>query len=496
MKRIDSLLSKGQIRKETEGFTLLPSILKEIETRQKAYFYELDSLTSAQVDLMRTDYNIDWNENDSKKIATLLAFSAIENQIRILQEAGSEIDHAIFRMVKNSDKKILRYLQRVKNLDEEKANEALENLAQIAASHPLIIKITRACIYLALEGSNPLSSARALGASKWKDFNVMLEPTVAIPFICSQLYHGEVTNSFKRSVNSVQRAITLTSRVSIPYSYINECAGHLLAARKYNNIDLDPDEMAHSNNAFVANYYSLIKAGAKLPDSFMDYLATFSVAIKTEKSNVKAWVREIMTDLTSLLLKGHVIQEAIPFYTDDDLKDYEIEYSHFLSEKNKEKPGHLVHHDTIALKYTNDRVAKYNDHWIILSYDSILTKVGNQSFYKGWICSPEKFLEMTNISIPLSETQMVSVLHSVASFSERTLAIGAKIMDRIIQYASSEMQNWEFKLELDKFKKEMKASLNSTNEEFDTELITRTDEFLKNKGIVVNDEDFDITIDH
>lgn len=496
MKRIDSLLSKGQIHKETEGFVLLPSILKDIETRQKAYLYELDSLTSAQVDLMRTDYNIDWNENDSKKIATLLAFSAIENQIRTLQEAGSEVDHAIFRMVKNSDRKILGYLQKVKNLDEDKANEALENLAQIAAYHPLIIKITRACIYLALEGSNPLSSARALGASKWKDFNVMLEPTVAIPFICSQLYHGEVTNSFRRSVNSVQRAITFTSRVSIPYSYINECAGHLLAARKYNNIDLDPDEMAHSNNAFVSNYYSLIKAGVKLPDSFMDYLSTFSVAIKTEKSNVKAWVREIMTDLTSLLLKGHIIQEAIPFYNDDDLKDYEIEYSHFLSEKNKEKPGHLVHHDTIALKYTNDRVANFNEHWIILSYDSILTKVGNQSFYKGWICSPEKFLEMTNISIPLSETQMVSVLHSVASFSERTLAIGAKIMDRIIQYASSEMQNWEFKLELDKFKNEMKASLNSTNEEFDTEIIARTDEFLKNKGIVVNDEDFDITIDH
>ena len=80
MKRIDSLLSKGQIRKGTEGFTLLPSILKDIETRQKAYLYELDSLTSAQVDLMRTDYNIDWDENDSKKIATLLAFSAIENQ--------------------------------------------------------------------------------------------------------------------------------------------------------------------------------------------------------------------------------------------------------------------------------------------------------------------------------------------------------------------------------------------------------------------------------
>lgn len=496
MKRIDSLLSKGQIHKESEGFVLLPSIVNEIETRQQAYLYELGSLTSAQVDLMRTDFNIDWDENDSKKIATLLAFSAIENQIHILQEAGSEIDHAIFRMVKDSDKKILKYLQKNKGLDENNASEALDNLAQIASSHPLIIKITRACIYLALEGSSPLSSARALGASKWKDFYVMLEPTVAIPFICSQLYQSEITKSFKRSINSVQRAISLTSKVSIPYSYINECAGHLLAARKYHNIELDIDEMMHSNNAFVSNYYSLIKAGVKMPDTFMDYLATFSVAIKTEKLNVKAWVREIMTDLTSLLIKGNVVQEEIPFYQNEDLKDYEMEYSHFLSEKHKEKPGHLVHHDTIALRYTNDRVINNNEHWIILSYDSILTKVGNQSFYKGWICSPEKFLEMTNISIPLSETQMVSVLHSIASFSERTLAIGAKIMDRIIQYASSEMQNWEFKRDLDKFKSEMKATLSCTNEDLDKELIKRTDEFLKNKGININYEDFDLTINN
>lgn len=494
IKRIDSLLSKGQMHKEPTGFVLLPSVEKDIEARKSAYLYELDSLTSAQVDLMRTDYNIDWNEEDSKKIATLLAFAAIDNQIRILREAGTEIDHAIFKMPKDSDKKILKYLQEKKDLEEEKAIEALDNLAQIAATHPLIIKITRACIYLALEGSNPLSAARALGANKWKDFCVMLEPTVAIPYICSQLYKGEVTESFKKSVNSVQKAIEITSKVAIPYSYINECAGHLLAARKYQNIELDPDEMTHSNNAFVSNYYSLIKTGAKLPPSFMEYLATFSVAIKTEKTNIKAWVREIMIDLTSLLLKGHVIQESTPFYKDDDLKDYENEYSHFLSEKNKEKPGHLIHHDTIALKYTNDRVSNYNEHWIILSYDSILTKVGNQPFYKGWICSPGKFLEMTNISNPLSETQMVSVLHSIASFSERTLAVGAKIMDRIIQYASSEMQNWEFKHDLDNFKQEMKATFNNTNEDLDKELITRTDKFLKDRGIIIDEDDIDITI--
>lgn len=91
---------------------------------------------------------------------------------------------------------------------------------------------------------------------------------------------------------------------------------------------------------------------------------------------------------------------------------------------------------------------------------------------------------------------MVSILHSVASFSERTLAIGAKIMDRIIQYASSEMQNWEFKRDLDSFKKEMKATFNNTNEDIDKEIMARTDKFLKDRGIVIDEEEIDITIDN
>ena len=69
-------------------------------------------------------------------------------------------------------------------------------------------------------------------------------------------------------------------------------------------------------------------------------------------------------------------------------------------------------------------------------------------------------------------------------------------MDRIILYASSEMQNWEFKRDLDLFKKEMKATLNNTNEDIDNELITRTDKFLKDRGIVIDEEEIDVTIDN
>ena len=349
-------------------------------------------------------------------------------------------------------------------------------------------------MYIALEGSNPLSAAQALGANNWKDFQVLLEPTVAIPYICSLLYDENVSKSYSNSIKSIRAAISMTSGVKIPYFYINECAGHLLSARKYDNLDLDPEEMEHSKNAFVANYFSLLNRNVKLPRTFMDYLATFSTAIKYERPDIKQWVRSIMTDLTSILMGGQIEQEILPFYEPDTLKDYESYYAFILDKRNKEKPSHLVRHDTMALKYVNDQVTNHDKHWIILSYDTILSEVGNRKHYNGWVCTPNKFLDMTSITKPLSETQMVSVIHNIASFSEKTLSVGAAIMDRIIQYTSADMKKWEFRQEIEKFKEEIKQSLSNDKEIDDNEIIRRTDNFLKTKGIALNEREYDIEI--
>jgi hypothetical protein len=47
---------------------------------------------------------------------------------------------------------------------------------------------------------------------------------------------------------------------------------------------------------------------------------------------------------------------------------------------------------------------------------------------------------------------------------------------------------------LDNFKQEMKATFNNTNEDLDKELITQTDKFLKDRGIIIDEDDIDITI--
>lgn len=484
-RRIGALFGKTKLKKGANGLIELNDISKgDIKARRIIYEKELLNLASAQIDLLRSDYGINWTVEDSKKVSIWIANSFIIDQIANLKEAkASIVSNPIFDVEKNGIDKLKSFLTEQKGLNQVSVNEITQKLLDIASNHPLIVKITRASIYLALEGGNPISSAKALGANRWSDFDILVEPTVAIPYICSTLYKGRVNRYFDTSIKSVDRAKKMGAKLYIPFFYINECAGHLLSARKFDNIDLDEQEMQFSNNAFVANYYALKSQGINIPTSFIDYLSSFSPAIKTERSNMKDWIRPIMTDLQSLLSKANIEFVEFPFYNEGDCIQFEKDYSFYLQENQLEKPPHLINHDVYTLHYTNNEIVTNGKHWIIMTYDNSLIQVAKTGSYKGWICNPNKFLDMTEMTKPLSEMQFVSLVHSVATYSEKTLAIGARIIDRVVQYASNQMQNWEFKQDIANFKQELIKSINYDNNDYTVEIDNKTDEFLKRHGI-------------
>ena len=67
-----------------------------------------------------------------------------------------------------------------------------------------------------------------------------------------------------------------------------------------------------------------------MPDSFMEYLATFSPAIKIEHNDYADWIREIMTNIQSFFTRSGIEFAETPTYTADELKLYETEYSYYL----------------------------------------------------------------------------------------------------------------------------------------------------------------------
>lgn len=504
-KRIGGLFGKSLIEKNENIISLTQTSYDDLKNRQNLYEIELNYLSSAQADLLKDKYNLTWTSDESKEISLWIANAYISSQLENLRDINATIvNNSFYNISENGIVKIKTFFIKKKKVTSEIVDEIVEDLLDIASTHPLITKISRASVYVALDGNNPIASAKAIGASRWSDVNIIIDPSVALPYLCSLLYKGNSNKFFSTSIKSIKQARDLDSLLCMPYYYFNECAGHLLTARKYIGFEHQNEELEFSNNVFISNYFHLKNKGVKVPETIEEYLATFSNSIKTEREDIKKWVRSIMTDLQSLLTSNGIDFIDTPHYDEDDLQEIKYFYQEILGELRITKKPHLFNNDIYTLKATNDRIVQNAQVWTILTNDKSLINFSKTDYFKGWITKPFKFLQITELSKPMSESKLVSLVHSVATFSERTLSLGARIMDKLIGLSSAEIQNYELKAEIEKFKKETIESLNIEDPNVYDLIDTKTHEFIKKHGLnnqekneqenEINDDEIEIVL--
>ena len=500
-KRIDSLRTKSKIKNHTDDKTLLvisEELQSDINNRKIVYERELEDLSAAQVDILK-DYGVEWTSADSRQVSVWIANTYMNQQLKTLKSVNAELADNFYRNIHDHGYgKLRKFLRENKKLDEHAIDGVIEKLLSHAATHPLLVKITSASVYIALEGTNPLAACKAIGAGSWHDVNLLVEPTLGLPFLCSILYKGKVNRYFDNAIYAINRAKELGISMRVPYYYIRECAGHLYTARKFNEIpiQLDPQEMQYSSNAFVSNYYALKAQGVAMPSSFMEYLATFSSAIRTERADYKEWIRAIMINIQSLFTRNGIEFQEMPTYSQDNLKTIEVEYSNYLNEHDIKKPLHLMRNDAISLMYTNDQYNNHNEIWMILTCDRTLINVAEQIQAHAWVNTPFVFLDFTEMSSKsLSEKKLSSLLHSMTIFSPSTLSIGARILDRIILYASDKLQDWQFQESIKTFKSEMVKNISLEDANYMDEIDQKTNEFLAAHGINIDIENDNNDVD-
>ncbi|REC39814.1 hypothetical protein [Chryseobacterium sp. 5_R23647] len=112
------------------------------------------------------------------------------------------------------------------------------------------------------------------------------------------------------------------------------------------------------------------------------------------------------------------------------------------------------------------------------------------------IIKSQKTIEISELSKPMSESKLLSLVHSVATFSEKTLSLGARIMDKLITLSSKDIQNWELKVEIDKFKKETIEALNIEDPEVYNIIDTKTIEFINKHGLNIKEGEDNEEIDN
>jgi hypothetical protein len=190
-----------------------------------------------------------------------------------------------------------------------------------------------------------------------------------------------------------------------------------------------------------------------------------------------------MTDIQSLLTKSGIEFIQNPFYDSGSCSYFQTEYAYSLEEKHKKKPKGLIDHDVWALQFTHDESKDKQKHWAILTFDKSMVDVAQNSEYSGWVITPDCYLDLTAGTQSLSEAQYASLVHSLASSSEKTLSMGARIIDRVVNYASNKMQNWEFKQEFETFKKSLLSSIDLDSSNGMQEVDSKIDDFLAKHGI-------------
>ena len=487
-KRIGALFGHSAILRTMDGkISLSDRTNNDLSIRRRIYERELEDLSAAQIDLMRTEFNSNWTLDDSKSVSVFIADSYIADQVELLREIKASIAiNPILNLQEKGISSLKNYLAKKRSVEPKDIQEATKKLVEIASNHPLIMKLARASVYVALEGSNPIVSAKALGAGRWSDYSIMLEPSVSIPWICAQLFNGKVNPYFDSSKKAVDKALKLGCSLYISYFYINECAAHLLRARKYSGLEFNPEELSYSPNAYISNYYSLITQKVKVPKTLMEYLRIFSPSVLIEQHDKRTWIRSIMTDIQTILTKSGVSFIESPKYSHQQCATFEKEYSYHLLDLKIDKPKHLIDHDAWALQLTHDLITKNGQHWLLLTYDRSMISVGGSDIYSGWVTTPNRFLDLTASYDTLPETQYISLVHSLATYSERTLSAGARIIDKIVQYASNEMQNWEFKKDFEEFKKNILTKTDLESIDAIQRIDENVDSFLESHGIKIS----------
>ena len=485
MRRIDSLLTKGKvIMGDDKSLSLGPDTQKDIENAERIYLQEFKALVSAQSSLMKSEHDISWSSENSQKASILLAKVFIQRQLESVQSA--KIKMTAMGLFKNLNQAFPEFRDFISELGvpKEKVDDTIREMLIQAQDLPIVKKLSRAAIFVALEGADAISGAKAIGAPRWSDISVLLDASVAIPYLCSKLFKPTTGRFSSSNYKAIETLHHLSAKVCIPFFYINECASHLLRAIKYNNLDMYGEKLQYSQNRFVAHYYQLKNSDQDVPNSLLAYLTLFSSSVKqATPANSNMLIRRVMTNLQPLFHDYGVEFEETSNIPSKYTKDIETEYAYNLHKLNRSKNTKLIEHDVSAMGHIGRQIAEKYEHWILLTWDRAMISLGKILDQYGWEISPDILYDLAKPYRPISESQLCTLAHAIARTQEVPQSISAQILDRIVYVAGDKIQDWKFKEKIDEFTAELLGRIDLEDEQYNELVSSEIAEFLKRLGI-------------
>ena len=457
-KRVDFLLQQHKLVVIAgKKLALSKGTAKKMVQTERLYLSDWNALSGALTSQL-TEYGDAWNDTQAERATTLLARLFIQEQLEGLKSAGASMLQGKWFDRSGNPLQQLRDLLQECGVPVPKLNEAIAKLIELARSREVIAKLTRTAVFAALEGQDPVQSARALGASGWDEVTIMLDTSVAIPYLCACLTQPIEGYFFALSYRAIEALRGLGAVARISPGYLEECAAHLLQAFRYEPLSDEADfegALRESENAFVSFYYALRKESPRAPKSLQQFLNIFcsdAVQLLRRPESWSTLVRHAMPDLQAALGDYGVVVTQISRLSRNRRDALEKTHDWAILSDGHSKPPVLRRHDVDCLGHLEIRTTEEHESWMLLTWDKALMRTARDALERSWVVSPEVAMDFTQPCRQLSETQWCTLAHRLARVTNPGDLLTARIIDQLARAKYERLQDWEFKQAIRSFR--------------------------------------------
>ncbi len=497
-KQLDQLISKGELCKSQDGsLELSTATRKNLSETEQLYLSDWAALETAQIQLMKASgASAAWTTEDSQQAAVYISRMFLQQQLEGLRRA--RIDNIITNWSTRlgNPEQQLRDLLQQRGIHVRKIPKILKELTDLARGRDVLAKLTRTVTFVALEGRDPALNAAALGRRSWDEINILIDSSVAIPFLCEQLNETSETYHFALSGNAVRTFQDLNSHCFITAGHLEECAAHLIQAYRYQPVETDKDllkALRLSENAFIA-YFGSLKEEGKLKDQTLpQFLAAFSrrAVSAARESDLRKAARAAMPEIQSLLTMYNV-SPCRPERKSVLTRFGELQRAFDLAclETGRDRQPILREHDVDALAHAARSTENEDESWMMLTWDKTFIHVAEKELPLAFVVSPEMAMDFAQPCRRLSDTQLCALAHRLARISSPSDELAARILDQVTRLDPEKLKDAIFRRHLLEFREQAIQSLPTDDDsKFHAWIEGQASMFLKQQNIGQNERE-------
>lgn len=484
--RIDSLMARGAIIKnpETQHLELSAETFESLQLAKAVYNEQLLDLSEKiNAYIMSFDCSIT-DDNVLANISIFASRAMIAGTIKSSGRAGVNIQNTLLLEQLGEPYEDLKEII-TGTTESQNVDQIVEGILSVTQAHPLVFRLSQELLHFAIDGINPVHHVKALGVGSWTDTETLLDASVAIPFLCSQLTRpssGRFSRGAIAGVAALQRA---GSSLFIPRDYLQEAAVHLLHAVDYCRPFENPDILVASPNGYVSHYHTLRRDGVPIPASLIKFLLLLAPSLRNV--NVHNIVSQIANDLEGKFNELGISKINLGDLHPSFIENVSENYSRHMSSSRGARESILIKHDTRTLAWMKKSRTEGRYGKICLTWDELMIAVSRDDENAGWAVTPHQVSDLISMGSKRDESALLSVVHELAATRTAHEDLVGKLLDDVVGYAREGKLAWEVVSELSKLRQELHERALSEGSPGSEELKSIASEFWKRHGINVDD---------